>query len=58
MARFLEITWLVLSVVLLGIGIKMTISAGFHQSFSPFALAVLSILMYLLRRNKRIKNSK
>jgi hypothetical protein len=53
----LEYIWIVLSIILLSIALKTTFTVGFGDALSSYLLATLCLLMYLIRRNKRIKES-
>ena len=55
LAYILEIIWLVVTVLCLAMAIHSTVIHGIKQSYIKFAFALLGFLMYLIRRNKRLK---
>ncbi|MDX9695617.1 MAG: hypothetical protein RBT49_07475 [Bacteroidales bacterium] len=55
--RALEILWLISSLLCIVTGIHQTINESLNKSFVFFILAILSFLMFLFRRNLRLKKS-
>lgn len=53
----LEFIWLVLAVCCVGLGIHATVKHGFVVGRTFFILAILALLMFYIRRRRRI-NSK
>jgi membrane protein implicated in regulation of membrane protease activity len=53
LAFILEQIWLALSLFCLGLGVWATVKVGFSTSYVFFVLAVVALLMYFLRRNRR-----
>lgn len=51
-----EILWAVMAVVSLVAGIHKTYNHGFQKSLLFFGFVILSLIMYMLKRNMRIKN--
>lgn len=52
--RVLEIIWLVLAAVCLGFAIYATVTVGFSQSYMFFILALVALLMFFIRRHRRL----
>jgi len=53
----LEVAWLIVAVLSIFAGIHRTINEGLRHSWLFFLIALISLTMYLLRRNLR-KNMK
>jgi hypothetical protein len=51
----IEIVWLVLAIFCLAMGTYASIRIGFDQSYMFYILSVMALLMYLLRRYRRLK---
>jgi len=58
LAYILELIWLSLAVICLGIGSYSLFSSKAESNYIFFVLSVIAFLMYLLRRNRRLKNLK
>ncbi|MBC7124124.1 MAG: hypothetical protein H5T24_00715 [Bacteroidales bacterium] len=54
LAFILELIWLALALFCLGMGIWATYK-GFSNSYMFFAMALVALLMYFLRRSRRKK---
>lgn len=54
----MEIVWFVLGGFVLFLGVEKTIDSGLAESWQFFVLAVLALLMYLYRRNRRLSEKK
>jgi hypothetical protein len=54
-AYILEITWLIVAVLALGITIHSLLTKGLRDSIFPFSITVLASGIYLLRRHFRKK---
>ncbi len=54
----LEIIWLIVSTIALGIGIKVTLNKGIEESYPLFMIFVVSLLMYIFRRFVRKEKTK
>ncbi len=53
----LEIIWLILAIFFFTMGIYNTYLQGIGKSYMLFILFITSLLMYLLRRNRRLKQN-
>jgi len=53
----IEILWLVTTVLCIATGVHQTIYESLNKSYPFFIFAVLSFLMYLFRRNTRLKKT-
>lgn len=53
----LEYIWAALAVLCLILGIHSSIKLGFGVSYMYFALSVLALIMFLVRRWKRLKDN-
>lgn len=51
--KALEIIWLILAVICLGLGIHSTIGKGLNESYMFFILTLVALLMFALRRYRR-----
>jgi len=56
--HILEVVWFVLGGFVLFLGVENTIQKGFAESWQFFLLAILALLMYYFRRNKRLSEKK
>ena len=56
--RILEVLWLIIFVITLAMGIFNTMKAPLKDTYMFFIMSFLSLLLYLARRNLRIKESK
>ena len=54
----LEFIWLALSVFCVALGIHSTIKYGFKVGRSFFVLAALALLMFYIRRRRRLNGQK
>lgn len=50
----LEIIWLAIFIIVLGLGIHSTVTKGFNSSIVIYILTILSFIMYYFRRRHRI----
>lgn len=57
-SKFLEITWLIVAILTLAIGIFETWKNGFKLSYHFYIFFFISISVYFLRRSNRIKNNR
>ncbi len=55
--KILEILWLILAILALAAGIYETFTGTFRESYRFFLIFLLAIVIFLLRRNRRRKNS-
>jgi membrane protein implicated in regulation of membrane protease activity len=58
LAYILELIWLGLAVFCIGVGIYATINTGFQTSYMFFVLSALAIIMYFIRRRRRLNMEK
>lgn len=56
MQKALEITWLCVAVLCVGVGIHKTYTFGFVNSYTFFILAVVATAMYFFRKKMRKQN--
>jgi len=55
MIRILEVTWLIIGVIAILIGVYETYTKGIGEGYLFFIFTLIAGLMYMLRRNRRIK---
>jgi hypothetical protein len=51
----LEITWLIVALLALGIAIHATATRGFKASIATYLIFILALFIYLVRRYSRKK---
>ncbi len=54
--KFLEISWLTIAVICLGIAIFESFRSGFNENYRFFIFAIIAMGMYFLRRSSSNKN--
>lgn len=57
LAYILELIWLFLAMLCLAIGIYSLIATKVEANYMFFVLSIVAFLMFLLRRNKRLKET-
>ena len=57
-AYLLEIIWLIVSSIAIGIGLKVTLEKGIEESYPLFVIFAISLLMFIFRRYTRKQKSK
>jgi hypothetical protein len=58
MLRALEITWLVVAIASMLIGIYISIAKGFGEGYIFYIFTVIGAMMYYVRRKQRISWAK
>lgn len=56
MIRVLEITWLLIGIASLLIGLYYTFTRSFSESYVFFIITAASAIFFILRRKQRIEN--
>jgi hypothetical protein len=56
--HILEIFWLIVAIATGFMGLYAMFTRGFMNSYMFFLMAILSILLFLARRNLRLKNAR
>ena len=57
-AYLLEVVWLIVSGIAMGIGFTITFDKGIEESYPLFLIFVVSLLMYIFRRYVRRQKAK
>lgn len=54
MLRILEISWLLVALIGLSIGIYKTVTEGFIEAVYVFIFTIVALIFYMMRRKQRI----